>query len=34
MAYLINLVLLRTKTHEVALFAMVIWIYNMEAGAA
>ena len=31
MAYLINLVLLRTKTHEVALFAMVTWIYIMEA---
>ena len=31
MAYLMNLVLLRTKTHEVALFAMVTWIYNMEA---
>lgn len=31
MAYLINLVLLETKTHEVALFAMVTWIYNMEA---
>lgn len=28
MAYLINLVLLETKTHEVAL---VTWIYNMEA---